>query len=296
VVRDFSLREILSRLRSAFGYSATSKFLTLEIEESSEIARSDPMLLPVILRNLVGNAIKYTQRGKVRLRVRSDSSQLYIDVLDTGPGISSEHLGRLFEAFYQADNPNRDQRQGVGLGLSIVRTISRLLNHTVTISSRVGEGSVFTVQLPRGAVTNLRADDSPVVESGPALPIGAPKVLHIEDDPGVARSMALLLRLEGYDVISAATRDEALQHVEVHGLRPDIILTDYQLPMGFTGDEVVSEIAARLKSKPPTIMLTGDTAHDHVDKAKAVADRILPKPVNVDVLLREMVKLLNTAT
>ena len=129
VVRDFSLQEILSRLRSAFSYSAVSKSLTLDIEESCEIARSDPMLLPVILRNLVGNAIKYTQRGTVRLRVRSIGSQLYIDILDTGPGIPPEHLVRIFEAFYQADNSSRDQRQGVGLGLSIVRTISRLLRN-----------------------------------------------------------------------------------------------------------------------------------------------------------------------
>ena len=158
----------------------------------------------------------------------------------------------------------------------------------------MGEGSTFTVQLPRGVLAELHKEHAPAPALSPALPVGAPKVLHIEDDPGVARSMALLLRLEGYDVISAATRDEALQHVEAHGLRPDLILTDYQLPMGHTGDEVVSEIVARLKSKPPTIMLTGDTATDHVDKAKVVADRILPKPVNVDVLLREMAKLLST--
>ena len=102
----------------------------------------------------------------------------------------------------------------------------------------------------------------------------------------------MLLRLEGYEVIGAASRDEALEHIEVHGLRPDLILCDYQLPLGFTGDEIVAEIAIRLQSKPPTIMLTGDIADRHVAQAKLIVDRVLPKPVDVNLLLREIQTLL----
>jgi len=293
LIRDFPLQEILPRLRSEFGYAAASKSLSLDIEDSAELARSDAMLLPVILRNLVGNAIKYTQHGAVQLRVRTDASQLYIDIKDTGPGIAPQNLQRLFEAFYQIDNPNRDQHQGVGLGLSIVQTICRLLDHAITIESRVGEGSTFTVQLPRGVATAVSAKPIEIPVLIPMRSTGSIKVLHIEDDPGVARSMAMLLRLEGYEVFSVATRDEAMQQVEVHGLRPHLILSDFQLPMGFRGDEIVAEIAARLGFKPPTIMLTGDTADKHVEKAKLVADRILPKPVDVNALLREIKSLLN---
>lgn len=294
VIRDFSLEEILPRLRSEFGYAAASKLLTLDIEASTEFARSDSMLLPVILRNLVGNAIKYTQHGSVQLRVRTEGTELYIDVIDTGPGIPPEHLRWLFDAFYRIDNSNRDQREGVGLGLSIVQTICRLLEHTVTIESRDGAGSTFTVQLPRGAATEVAAEliQLPVLVAPPVG--GAFKVLHIEDDPGVARSMAMLLRLEGYEVFSAATRDEALQYIEMLGLRPDLIMSDFQLPMGFRGDEIVIEIAAKLGFKPPTIMLTGDTANKHIAKAKLTADRILPKPVDVNLLLREIDALLGT--
>lgn len=126
-------------------------------------------------------------------------------------------MRRLFEAFYQIDNSNRDQREGVGLGLSIVQTICRLLRHTVTIESGAGAGSTFTLQLPRGAATEVTAEpiQLPVLVTAPIG--GAFKVLHIEDDPGVARSMAMLLRLQGYEVFSAATRDEAMHHVEVLG-------------------------------------------------------------------------------
>jgi PAS domain S-box-containing protein len=294
LIRDFPLREILPRLRSEFGYAAASKSITLDIEDSAEFARSDAMLLPVILRNLVGNAIKYTQYGTVRLQVRTDARQLYIDIKDTGPGIAPENVQRIFEAFYQIDNPNRDQRQGVGLGLSIAQTICRLLGHSVTIESRVGEGSTFTVHLPLGAAAAVSAKPIEIPALIPVPPTGAIKVLHIEDDPGVARSMAMLLRLEGYEVFSVATRDEAMQQVEVHALCPQLILSDFQLPMGFRGDEIVAEISTRLGFKPPTIMLTGDTADKHVEKAKLVADRILPKPVDVNALLREIESLLNT--
>jgi len=288
VIRDFPLQEILPHLRSEFGYSAASKSITLDIQDSSEFARSDPMLLPVILRNLLSNALKYTQCGTVHLRVRAESSQLFIDIVDNGPGIAPEHLQRLFDDFYQVDNANHDQRQGVGLGLSIVQTICRLLDHTVAIDSRLGMGSTFTVQLARGVVTDFPADLIPIPVFIPAAPTGVIKVLHIEDDPGISRSMEMLLRLEGYDVIRAASRDEALQQIDVHGLRPDLILCDFQLPMGFTGDEIVAEIAARLHFKPPTIMLTGDVADAHVKKAKLIADLILPKPVNIDRLLHEI--------
>jgi two-component system, chemotaxis family, CheB/CheR fusion protein len=115
---------------------------------------------------------------------------------------------------------------------------------------------------------------------------GAIKLLYIEDNPSVARSMAKLLRLYGYDVISAATRDEAMQHVKVRGLRPDLILTDFELPNGFSGDKIVSEIAARLRFRPPTIMLTGGTEDLH---GKVIdVDRILAKPVDIKLLVREI--------
>jgi len=291
VIRDFPLEEILPRLRSEFGYAASSKSLTLDIEKSPEFARSDPMLLPVILRNLLGNAIKYTQRGTVRLRVCGEDSALLVEIVDTGPGIARENLQRLFEAFYQIDNSERDQRHGVGLGLSIVQTICRLLGHTVTIQSQVGRGSTFTVKLPRG---ERRETPTPPVELPASLvtPVRTATVLHIEDDPGVARSMAMLLNLEGYKVVGAPSRDEALEQIEVRGVRPDLILCDFHLPLGFRGDEIVTDIARSLGFKPPTIMLTGDIADGHLAQAKRVADRILPKPVDISRLLREMDQLL----
>jgi CheY-like chemotaxis protein len=112
-------------------------------------------------------------------------------------------------------------------------------------------------------------------------------VLLIEDNPSVAHAMKRLLHLKGYEVVSAATRDEALLQVEAHGLRPDLILTDFHLPMGTRGDEIVAEIVSRLRFKPPTIMLTS-IPEPHFEKVNSVVDRILTKPVDIDVLQREI--------
>jgi DNA-binding response OmpR family regulator len=119
------------------------------------------------------------------------------------------------------------------------------------------------------------------------------KVLHIEDDPSVARSMARVLRQRGFEVASAATRDEVIRHLEVEGFHPDLILTDFQLGLGFTADIIVAEIAARLHFKPPTIMMTGIAGHN-VQSACSFADRILAKPVDIHVLLHEIDGLLGT--
>jgi two-component system CheB/CheR fusion protein len=148
--------------------------------------------------------------------------------------------------------------------------------------------------LPRGLAADLPVEHPslPVLNATPQS--GSATVLHIEDDPGVALSMTMLLQLEGYKVVSAATRDEALQHIEVHGVRPDLVLCDFNLPMGFTGDQIIAEIALALGYKPPTIMLTGDIAERHVAKAKLVAERILPKPADINRLLREIDNLLST--
>jgi PAS domain S-box-containing protein len=153
-----------------------------------------------------------------------------------------------------------------------------------------------------GSLTEMTRLETRLPEEPIQIPVAIPtprvggpiKVLHIEDDPSVARSMARVLRLEGYEVASAATRNEALQHLEVHGLRPDLILTDSQLRNGFTSDQIVAEIAARLLFKPPTIMLTG-AGNQHVSQCRSFADRILAKPVDIKVLLREIECLVGTS-
>jgi DNA-binding response OmpR family regulator len=161
--------------------------------------------------------------------------------------------------------------------VDLLEEAARVMNKTLDDINRMEPGIAEKVQ-------------PPLLTTAPRTVVGI-KVLHIEDDPSVARSMARLLRLQGYEVASAATREEVMHHLEVNSLRPDLILTDSQLRMGVTGDDLVSEVAARLQFKPPTIMLTSDTGA-YAGQAKSIADRILPKPVDINALLHEIKDLL----
>jgi CheY-like chemotaxis protein len=161
--------------------------------------------------------------------------------------------------------------------VDLLEEATRVMNKTLADINRMETGIVEKRQ-------------PPLLMTAPRT-VGGIKVLHIEDDPSVARSMARLLRLQGYEVASAATREEVTHHLEVNGLRPDLILTDSQLRMGVTGDDLVSEVATRLRFKPPTIMLTSD-ASAYAGQAKSIADRILPKPVDINALLHEIEELL----
>jgi CheY-like chemotaxis protein len=116
-------------------------------------------------------------------------------------------------------------------------------------------------------------------------------LLHIEDDPAIARLMSMILRFQGYHVISARSGAEALRWVDGKHVRPDLIVTDYQLPLEETGDEVVEAIAALLGSRPPTILLTGDISEELRARAAKVVDRVLFKPVEIELLLRELAEL-----
>jgi CheY-like chemotaxis protein len=177
------------------------------------------------------------------------------------------------------DAKNTNYAPHIALLEKAVRNLEKVLSSLIDIDRLETEVAAKQIQ-----TTTLM----PAPVAGNAI-----KVLHIEDDPSVARSMARLLRLQGYEVVSAATPDEAIQQLELHGLRPDLILTDSQLGIGLTGDDLVAAIEARLEFKPPTIMLTSVTASQH-EQAKSTADRILPKPVDINVLLHEIEELLGT--
>jgi CheY-like chemotaxis protein len=180
--------------------------------------------------------------------------------------------------------------------LQTVRRLQALLARTRSDTNTVAslEEAARVMDKTLGDIDRLEKNiaeetQPPLLVTAPRT-VGGIKVLHIEDDPSVARSMARLLRLQGYEVASAATRDEVMHHLQINGLRPDLILTDSQLCMGLTGHELVAEVATLLQFKPPTIMLTSDTSA-HAGQVKSIADRILPKPVDVSALLSEIEEL-----
>jgi two-component system, sensor histidine kinase len=280
---DFTVAAIFEELRMEFESIAANKGLRLEIETCQDAVHSDPSLVEQILRNLVSNAVKYTREGCVRLRCLHEAALVRIEVLDTGVGISPDHLPYIYDEFYQVGVPTNSSRDGYGLGLSIVQRLVKLLTLKLDVRSEVGRGSAFSLVLPvsQGQAARRASAGSP--EPCPQ-PVGEARILLVEDNESLRRATSLLLELEGYHVTQAASLAEALQHVEAgHGV--DLLISDYHLGDGETGTQVIASLREILGISLRAVLTTGDTSSAIKELPRDPHLRIASKPINADELL-----------
>ncbi|MBI5164094.1 MAG: PAS domain S-box protein, partial [Magnetospirillum sp.] len=292
---DFCVSAILDRLAADYTALAADKGLFLRMVPSSAMVRSDPALLLRIVQNLVANAVRYTNSGRILLGCRRRDGRLRIEVWDTGIGIPHERTREIFEEFTQLGNPERDRTQGLGLGLAIVDRLAKLLAHRVDVCSQPGRGSMFAVEVPRAAVYKMAAP--PAVGRARRGYEGMCTVVLIDDDPTVLRGLTLVLKGWGYDVLAAASEEEAMVKLAGTRNRPSLILADYRLREGHTGTEAVAHIRDHFHFDIPSIIITGDTAPERLREAEASGLAILHKPIRPPVLreaLRESIG--NTGT
>ena len=256
-VVDFPVNEILDGLKAEFSYPANAHGLGWRVLPCRLAIRSDPRLLEQMLRNLVSNAIKYTKKGRVLLGCRRRGAKLRIEIWDTGLGIPEDQLRTIFQEFHQIDNPARDLRRGLGLGLAIVQRLGDLLGHTVDVRSRPGSGSVFSVEValvPVGAHLVGR----PAVPDSEEVTARSGSILIVEDDPDLRYSLEALLSAGGYRIAVAADGDEAIKLVARDKVLPDLVIVDNNLPRGLTGLEVMARLHEMLGHDLPALVLTGD--------------------------------------
>ena len=277
-VVDCRIGDVLDRLRSDFEPLADEKGLRLVIEPTAEAGRTDPELLRRLLGNLVSNAIRYTANGRVQVASQAKGHEVAITVRDTGIGIPTLELEKIFEEFYQVDRGSQ-RPEGLGLGLSIVKRLAHLLGHGFGVESVVGEGTAFTVTLPRIALAATLGQAA----AGPAAKHAKGMILVVDDENAVAHATSLLLELEGFDVRVANGKEEALAHAL--SAVPDVIISDYHLRGLETGADVVAAVRVQLRSSVPAIFVTGDTSKIADVDAKLGNAVLLSKPTKVDELL-----------
>jgi signal transduction histidine kinase/CheY-like chemotaxis protein len=233
---------------------AAQKNLALRAARTSASVRSDPVLLERMLKNLLTNAIRYTDRGGVVVGCRiGGPGRLLLQVVDTGMGIPEDEQLRVFEEYYQASGAGA---QGLGLGLPIVKRLGELLDHRVTLRSRVGRGSVFSIELERAADAAAPAVDRPPLNSLP----GNPLVVLVDDDAEIRTSMRLLLESWGCRCVAGATLAEVESGLEALRMRPDAVIADYHLTGGVTGMHIVGSLRTAFGATLPALIVTG-TAH-----------------------------------
>ncbi|HYG88757.1 MAG TPA: PAS domain S-box protein [Azospirillum sp.] len=279
---EFPVWEVLGPLEGAYGPIARGKGLEWQVVPCGARVRSDRVLLGRMLRNLIENAIRYTERGRVLVDCAVHGERLLVEVRDTGRGIPSDQLGRIFEEFHQVGNPERDRAQGLGLGLAIVRRLSGLLDHPVDVRSRPGGGSLFSIAMPLAAEA-AEAERIPA-RSASLHEAGRKFAMVVDDDAIVLMGLAAMLREWDFDVLAAASADEAMKRLEEAARPPDILIVDYRLRAGKIGTEAVVRVRERYGQDVPGIIVTGEIGAEPQNDAIALGLGLMHKPVTPRIL------------
>ncbi|MDQ6640146.1 MAG: ATP-binding protein [Pseudomonadota bacterium] len=280
---NFELADIFRKVRLHFEPAAFEKGLALRIRGGRHVARADPLLVERIVRNLVSNAIRYTQDGSVLLSCRRRGDRLLLQVWDTGPGIRADERARIFEEFYQVPGAPAvavEQKKGLGLGLAIVKRLCALMAVPLDLHSEEGRGSVFTVELPRG--TGPRTTPRPLPGRGPiGITLDGKLIVIVEDEPAVREGLEVLLVGWGATIVSldsvgaarawAGSADAAAP--------PSLVIADYRLDDGETGVAAIAAVRERFGREVPALVVTGSSMTGHDKEALEHDFHLLIKPV-----------------
>jgi PAS domain S-box-containing protein len=283
---DFTVAALFEELRAEFAGLAANKGLELQVEPCADHrAHSDPSLVEQILRNLLSNAIKYTAAGRVAMRCRHETHLIRIEVLDTGIGIPADQLPFIYDEFYQVGVGTNSVREGYGLGLSIVKRLTRLLDLRLAVESEVGKGSVFSLDLPPGTADAPDRTAGPTRDGKGTEPRARPPhALIVEDDPAVLDATRMLLKVEGFRVSVARSLAEALQRAREQA-DIDVVITDYHLDNNETGTDVIAGLRTLLGAQLGAVLVTGDTSSAVKELRHDERVRTTSKPICAEDLL-----------
>ena len=280
-LKEFPINDIFDGLALDFRGTAEEKGLEWRLVRSRYWVRSDPRMLEGMIRNLISNAVRYTDRGRILMGCRRAGDKVSIEVWDSGVGIAGDQIPLIFEEHYQASQTA--QHGGFGLGLAIVRRLGNLLGHRIDVRSKPGKGSGFAIEVPGVQQRADFTDQSGLLPNTDSPIIGT--ILIIEYETSVRAALVSLLTSEGLDVVSVATGDDALVLVAEKQTRPVLIVCDYNLPGKMDGLRTVEALRRALAQKVPSIILTGDSRSDVLEKISAQDIVVAIKPMRADEFL-----------
>ncbi|MEP2100865.1 MAG: PAS domain-containing hybrid sensor histidine kinase/response regulator [Parasphingorhabdus sp.] len=271
-ISKFPLNPLFDDLRSEFNRAANVKGLELNVEETDLWIETDRNLLLSILQNLVSNAVRYTEKGSIVLTAKSKSNQAHIHVTDTGVGIEYAQHERIFEEFQQVGS--HIKKEGAGLGLSISQRIARLLNTTIAVESMPGKGSTFSLSIKQ-VRAQAKASKPAKAHKSNASELAGKTVLYIDNDQDALDALSALLERWGCDIKTALGPEQAR---ETFSEAPDLVIFDYQLDDGCTGDQLFEDLVDKWKQRPSAILVTAEDSDRTKKAADALAVERLIKP------------------
>ena len=272
---DVELGPLLARIGEEFRFQAEANGLELRVRPTRAVVLSDRLLLSRILQNLVVNALRYTDRGGVLVGARARGELVSIEVWDTGRGIPEDQLAGVFEEFRQLERDAGKEGPGLGLGLSIVDRLARLLGHELDVRSRVGRGTRFSVRAQRGSAAVPSEVPGPIAV--PSDRIAGAVVLIVDDESAILAGMRELVAPWGAEVMTAASGDEAVARASER--KPDVIVSDYRLGTETIGPAVIRAVQDAVGDAVPALIVTGDTSQVSVAELRATGFPFLHKPV-----------------
>ena len=282
-IKSFSIQNLFDELEKEFSPIAEHKGISLKFSPSSAVIESDIILAVQILRNLISNALRYTKAGHVLVGCRHRQGKLAIEVHDTGIGIAEDQRAKIFDEFYQVNNPERDRQQGLGLGLSIVDRAARLLGHPVTLTSTPGKGSTFTVTVPlaKAAIVEEEVDSLPPQ----VIPDLAGRLIaFIENEGSIRAGMQSLLQSWGCRVVIADSAANMIKQLETMNEGVELVISDFGLRGSLNGVDAIAAIRQRWGAELPALLFTGNISKETYTLAKNAGLTILYKPAKAESL------------
>lgn len=290
--QHFNLKDLFARLRLHYEPTAFEKGLELKFRGGQHHVHADPVLVDRILRNLISNAIRYTEDGGVLVSCRPRGDHLLLQVWDSGIGIRESEQERIFEEFYQVQGGAplpAHHRKGLGLGLAIVKRLAGLMQAPLSLRSRPGHGTVFSLVLPMGKAQ--RAPESLPSRMPLGLTLERKLIAVVEDEPAVRDGLEVLLKGWGASVAAFDTIDGCRHWAEQavqQGLRPDLAIVDYRIDPQHTGIDAIQTLREVFGPELPAIVVTGSTTAGLEEEAQRHDFHLLIKPV-VPNKLRAMI-------
>lgn len=289
-IETMEVAPLLERLCREYLADAEAKTIDLRLVHCGAIVNSDPILLERVLRNIISNAVRYTDVGRIVVGCRYRKGEITIEVHDTGRGIALSQQQHIFQEFYQIDNPERDRSKGLGLGLAIVKRIAPLIGSRLTLSSQPGQGSVFRLSLP------LAAGGLPL-RTAETASIGAMRsgmILVIDDEIAIQLAMSTLLTSWHHRVFVAGSVEDLLLQLADCYDKPNLIISDFRLHGEETGLRAIQRLNDYYNDDIPAMLITGDTAPDRIAEAQAGGFLLLHKPVSNSKLRAAIARLLSS--
>jgi len=282
--QNFSANLLLHTLKLKYGDECEKKGLNLIVRPCDHWLYSDPILIQRVLENFISNALKYTDSGSILVASRRRGRSVRLEVWDTGRGIKNDEIETIFDAFHQLDNPERDRSKGVGLGLSIVDQIANLLDTPVSVQSRYGKGSVFTVTVPAGERELL--PDSEIIDDLQVFEQPFPDVCVwvIDDDKDILEGLQLQLETWGCITHTFENPDQVQLFMRHGNDLPELLICDLRLRNHRTGIEVIDMVRAESAERIPAIIITGDTGPAELRVINKTGIPLLHKPVAAEKL------------